>query len=134
MQHTKIEKLLRAQAETADTISRLMLTLVGLAFLGYLTLGFPDSNLLTTMTTVSIPFAGPASFRTMLILLPIILIGPRVYLQMYVDHWRRLDRISRRFQLARDPTISPLRHPLLRACTGFVLLRSRPTRTRSTSV
>ena len=98
-----------------------MLTLVGLGLLSCLTLGFPDSYLLTTKTTVTVPFAGPASFRTTLFVLPAILIGVRAYLQIYVDHWHRLDRISQHFRLARDPTVSVLRHPLLRLCTGFVL-------------
>ncbi len=98
-----------------------MLTLVGLGLLSCLTLGFPDSYLLTTRTTATVPFAGPASFRTTLFVLPAILIGVRAYLQIYVDHWQRLERISRHFRLARDPTVSALRHPLLRLCTGFVL-------------
>ena len=121
MQKARIERILRAQAETGRTINRLMLTLVGLGFLSCLTLGFPDSYLLTSATTVTIPFAGPASFRTTLIVLPVILIGLRAYLQIYVDHWRRLDRISRGFRFAREPTLSALRHPVLRLCTGFVL-------------
>jgi hypothetical protein len=98
-----------------------MLTLTGIGLVGLLTLGFPDVYLLTTAATVNVPFAGAASFKTTLIVLPILLIGVRVYLQVYVDHWRRLDQITRRFSARREPVLSPLRQPVLRLFAGFVL-------------
>lgn len=120
----RTERLLEAQAETARTINRLMLTLLGLGLASTLTVGFPDSYLLTTATTVSIPFAGAASFKALLILGPVLLICLRVYLEIYVAHWRRLDGLLRRSPSARVrrlPIASPFRHPLLRLFSGFIL-------------
>ncbi len=117
----RIERLLEAQAETARTINRLMLTSTVLGLVCCLALGFPDVYLLTTMTTVSVPFAGAASFKTMLLVLPVIVIAVRVYLQIYVHHWHWLDRITKRFSTRRVPVLSPLRQPLLRLFTGFIL-------------
>jgi uncharacterized protein YjbI with pentapeptide repeats len=118
---SRSERLLDAQAETARTINRLMLTLLGLGLVGTLTLGFPDSYLLTTATTVSIPFAGAASFKALLVLGPVLLIAVRVYLEVYLSHWRRLNRMTERQHVARTPVVSPLRHPLLKLFAFFVL-------------
>lgn len=117
----RIERLFEAQAETARTINRLMLTSTVLGLVGFLVLGFPDVYMLSTKTTVSVPFGGAASFKTMLLALPVIVIAVRVYLQIYVHHWRRLDRITKRFSTRRVPVLSPLRQPLLRLFTGFIL-------------
>ncbi len=120
----RTQRLLEAQAETARTINRLMLTLLGLGLASTLTVGFPDSYLLTTATTVSIPFAGAASFKALFILGPVLLICVRAYLEIYVTHWRRLDGLLRRSPSARVrrlPIVSPFRHPLLRLFSGFIL-------------
>ncbi len=120
----RLERLLEAQAETGKTVNRLMLTLIGVGLGGSLTLGYPDAYLLSATTTINIPFAGGASFKALLILGPIVLIAVRAYLEIYVSHWRRLDRLVRRSPTAisrRVPVASPLRHPLLRVFSFFVL-------------
>jgi Pentapeptide repeats (8 copies)/Lectin C-type domain len=122
----RVERWLDAQAETGRTINRLILTLLGLVLFSILTLGFPDSYLLTTTTTVNIPFAGAASFKTLLILGPIILITIRAYLEVYILHWSRLEATTDRFKLRRTPQISPLRHPLLRWTSRLILFGAVP--------
>ncbi len=119
--NSRTQRLLQAQAETARMIVRLMLTLLGLGLVGVLTLGFPDSYLLTTKTTVSVPFAGAASFKALLLLGPFVLIAVRIYLQIYLEHWKRLDKLTRRFNAVRVPLVSPLRHPLLRVFSSFAV-------------
>ena len=121
MQSARIERILEAQAETGKTIGQLIITLSGIGIISCLTLGIPDSFLLTSATTINIPFAGSASFRTTLVILPILLIGLRAYIEIYVSHWNRLEEISQRFRLSRRPIVSPLRHPVLRRCIGVVL-------------
>jgi len=118
---TRIQRFLGAQEKTGQTINRLLLTVLGLAAASLLTLGIPDSYLLDTATTVNVPFAGAASFKVLLVVLPMILIAARTYLQFYVSHWHRLERITQRFHMRRAPVLSPLRHPLLRIFSGFVL-------------
>ena len=121
---SRIERLVEAQAETGRTVNRLMLTLLGLGLVGTLTLGFPDSYLLTTATTVNVPFVGGASFKVMILLGPVLLIAVRAYLEIYVAHWRRIDSLVQRSPQARSkrlPLVSPLRHPMLRLFSAFVL-------------
>lgn len=121
---SRAERLLEAHLETGRTINRLSLTLLGVGLVSTLTVGFPDSYFFTTEKTVSVPLAGGASLKTLLILGPIVLIAIRAYLEVYVAHWRRLDRLVRRSPTARNmrlPVVSPLRHPLLRLFSGFVL-------------
>ena len=120
----RTQRLLDAQTQTAQTINRLMLTLLALGLASALTLGLPDSYLLTTTQTVSMPFAGAASFKVLLVVGPVVVIAVRVYLEIYVAHWRRLDDLLRRspsVQVKRLPVVSPFRHPLLRWYAAFVL-------------
>jgi uncharacterized protein YjbI with pentapeptide repeats len=55
---------------------------------------------------------------------PTVLIGLRIYLQFYVEHEHRLNRIARWISAARAPTLAPDRIPLMRAFSGsaFYLL------------
>jgi hypothetical protein len=42
---------------------------------------------------------------------PTLLIALRLYLQIYVEHSNRLDRLARRMPAARAPTLVPLKKP-----------------------
>ncbi len=53
------DKLIENLTTTGQMIGRLLLTLFSLGVFALLILGFPDSNLLPTKETVSLPFAGP---------------------------------------------------------------------------
>ena len=50
---------------------------------------------------------------------PTVLIVLRVYLQIYVEHSDRLDRIARRLPLVRVPTLVPLKNALIRVFSGL---------------
>jgi uncharacterized protein YjbI with pentapeptide repeats len=50
---------------------------------------------------------------------PAVLIILRIYLQMYVEHERRLDHIARRMSAVRAPTLAPDKNPLMRTFIGF---------------
>ncbi len=126
MNEKRIERVLAAQAETGQTINRLLLILLGLGALGGLIPTLPDVNLLATKTTVSTPFGGATSFKVLVILVPVILIAVRLYIEIYLRHWRRLDDITRRFRMRRVPRASPLLHPLLRVFSVFVLYALLP--------
>jgi hypothetical protein len=47
-----------------------------------------------------------------------VLIILRVYLQIYVEHGRRLDRVARWMSARRAPTLAPDRNPLMRIFLG----------------
>lgn len=125
------ERLVEAQGETGHTINRLSLSLIAIGVFAVLVAGLPDSTVLTTATTVSVPLVGAASIKTALVLGPLALIALRVYLQIYLEHWNRLERLIEHRARARSlisaanavrvPRISHRRHRLLRLYSGFVL-------------
>jgi hypothetical protein len=45
---------------------------------------------------------------------PAVLIVLRIYLQIYVDHGDRLDRLAQRIPVVQAPTLVPLKNPLIR--------------------
>jgi hypothetical protein len=51
---------------------------------------------------------------------PTVLIMLRVYLQIYVEHGKRLDRLARSVSVVRAPTLVPLQNPLIRALRGLI--------------
>ena len=111
----------QAQEETSATIFKIMLTFVGAASFCLLSLLAPDSSLLTSGVTLNVPFAGPVSFLGFIIVGPVILIALRIYLQIYVKHYRRLEPIGRWLHPVRAPTLVVSRNLLLRGFTGLVL-------------
>ena len=109
----------KARDDTAAQVNRIFLTHVGTAVFCALSLLTPDSSLLGGNEKISVPFAGPVSFLGFMLLGPAVLIILRIYLQIYVEHERRLDRIARRISAARAPTLVPDKNPLMRALIGF---------------
>ena len=109
----------KARDDTAAQVNRVFLTLVGTAAFCALSLLTPDSSLLAGNDKITVPFAGPVSFLGFMLLGPAVLIILRIYLQIYVEHERRLNRIARRMSAARAPTLAPDRIPLMRAFIGF---------------
>jgi hypothetical protein len=109
----------KASDDTAAQVSRIGLTFLGTAAFCLLSLFSPDSALLGGNDRLNVPFAGPVSFFGFMLLGPTVLIVLRVYLQIYVEHSDRLDRIARRLPLVRAPTLMPLENPLIRGFSGL---------------
>jgi uncharacterized protein YjbI with pentapeptide repeats len=111
----------KAQDDNAAQVTRILLTFVGTAVFCLLSLLTPDSAILAGSDKLNVPFAGPVSFIGFTLLGPTLLIALRVYLQIYVEHGQRLDRIARRIWAPRAPTLIPLENPLMRWFGGFSL-------------
>jgi hypothetical protein len=67
-----------------------------------------------------VPLAGPVSFFGFMLLGPAVLIALRVYLQIYVEHGDRLDRLARSVSVLRAPTLVPLQNPVIRLFSGLI--------------
>jgi hypothetical protein len=102
----------KASDETATQVTRIGLTFLGTAAFCLLSLLSPDSALLGGSEQINVPFAGPVSFVGLMLLGPAVLIMLRVYLQIYVEHSDRLDRLARSISIVRAPTLVPLQNSL----------------------
>jgi uncharacterized protein YjbI with pentapeptide repeats len=110
----------KARDETATQVTRVGLTFLGTTAFCLLSLLSPDSALLGGSERINVPLAGPVSFFGFMLLGPAVLIVLRVYLQIYVEHSDRLERLARSVSLARAPTLMPLRNPLIRVMSGLI--------------
>jgi hypothetical protein len=110
----------RARDETATQVTRIGLTFVGTAAFCLLSLFSPDIALLGGSERVNVPLAGPVSFSGFMLLGPAFLIVLRIYLQIYVEHSNRLDRLARSVSLVRAPTLVPLQNSLIRLFSGLI--------------
>ena len=115
------EQILEGLTETARTISRLMITLLVLALFSLLAIGQPDAYLLDTAAKVNVPSIGATTAKALLIVGPLLLIGVRIYLQIYVEHWRCLDAIANQKKIKRPVVVSPMRHRVLARFTDLAL-------------
>jgi len=110
----------KARDETATQVTRIGLTFLGTAAFCLLSLLTPDSSLLGGNEKINVPFAGPVSFLGFMLLGPTVLILLRVYLQIYVEHGERLDRLARSMSAVRAPTLVPLQNSLIRLFSGLI--------------
>src|SRR5215831_11013736 len=106
--------LSKASDETAKQVTRIGLTFFTTAAFCVLSLFSPDSALLGGNEKINVPLAGPVSFSGFMLLGPAVLIVLRIYLQIYVDHGDRLDRLAQRIPVVGAPTLVPLKVPLIR--------------------
>src|SRR6185436_350396 len=110
----------KARDETATQVARVGLTFLGLAVFCVLSLlSSPDAALLGGNEKISVPGAGSVSFLGFMILGPAFLIVLRVYLQIYVEHSARLDRLARSVSAVRAPSLVPLENPWMRLFSGL---------------
>jgi Pentapeptide repeats (8 copies) len=109
----------KARDETATQVTRIGLTFLGTTAFCLLSLLSPDSALLGGSEKINVPLAGPVSFFGFMLLGPALLIGLRVYLQIYAEHSDRLDRLARSVSVARAPTLIPLQNSLIRLFSGL---------------
>jgi uncharacterized protein YjbI with pentapeptide repeats len=116
----------KARDRTATQVIRLGLTFFGAAAFCLLSLLSPDSALLSGSEKISVPFAGPVSFSGFMLLGPAVLIMLRVYLQSYIEHSDRLDRLARSMSIVRAPTLVPLRNPWMRFFSYLVFYMLLP--------
>src|SRR5262245_32276549 len=110
----------KATDETATQITRVGLTFLGTTAFCLLSLLSPDIALLGGSERINVPLAGPVSFFGFMLLGPAVLIMLRVYLQIYVEHSDRLDRLARSARVMRAPTLVPLQNSLIRLFSGFI--------------
>jgi uncharacterized protein YjbI with pentapeptide repeats len=107
----------KARDDNAAQVNRITLTFVGAVVFCALSLLTPDSALLVGGEKLNAPLTGPVSFSGFMLLGPAVLIVLRVYLQIYVEHQRRLDRIAQLVPAGR--LLTPDKYPFLRAFRGF---------------
>jgi uncharacterized protein YjbI with pentapeptide repeats len=116
----------KARDETASQVTRFGLTFLGTAAFCLLSLLSPDSALLGGSERINVPLAGPVSFFGFMLLGPAVLIVLRVYLQIYVEHSDRLDRLARSVPVVRAPTLVPLQNSLMRLFSGLIFYTLLP--------
>jgi uncharacterized protein YjbI with pentapeptide repeats len=98
-----------------------MMTFVATAAFCLLSLLGPDSALMSGSDgVVNLPLAGPVSFLGFIVLGPTVLVALRIYLQIYLEHGVRLEKIAGRRPVARAPVLVPLQNPLLRLFSAAV--------------
>jgi hypothetical protein len=119
----------RASDETGAQIVRIGLTFVATTAFCILSLLSPDSLLLGGSEKINVPLTGPISFFGFMLLGPAILIALRIYLQIYVEHSDRLNRLARRVSTKRAPTLVPLKNPLMRVFGGLIFYLMLPLAT-----
>ena len=117
----------KAIDETNAQVTRIGLTFLGTAAFCLLSLLSPDSALLGDAEKINVPLAGPVSFFGFMVLGPAVLIMLRVYLQIYVEHSNRLERLGQSLMTARAPTLVPLKNSLMRAISGLTFYLVLPT-------
>ena len=110
----------KARDETATQVTRIGLTFLGTTAFCLLSLLSPDSALLGGSERINVPFAGPVSFFGFMLLGPAVLIVLRIYLQIYVEHSERLERLARSMSIVRAPMLVPLQNPLIRYFSGLI--------------
>jgi uncharacterized protein YjbI with pentapeptide repeats len=111
----------RARDETATQAIRIGLTFLGTAAFCLLSLLTSDIALLGGSERIDVPLAGPVSFFGFILVGPAVLIALRVYLQIYVEHWDRLDRLAKYTSvIRREPTLILLHNPIARLFSGLI--------------
>src|SRR5215470_4772840 len=117
----------KARDETTTQVTRIGLTFIGTAAFCLLSLLSPDSALLGGSEKINVPLGvGPVSFNGFMLLGPAVLIVLRVYLQIYVEHSNRLDRLARSVSAARAPTLVPIQNSLIRLFSGLIFYMLLP--------
>jgi hypothetical protein len=116
----------KARDETATQVTRIGLTFLGTTAFCLLSLLSPDSALLGGSEKINVPLAGPVSFFGFMLLGPAVLIVLRVYLQIYVEHSDRLDRLARLVSVVRAPALVPLQNSLIRVFSGLIFYMLLP--------
>jgi hypothetical protein len=113
------DAIVKARDDTAAQVNRITLTFVGAFVFCALSLLTPDSALLVGGEKLNVSGVGPVSFVGFMLLGPAVLIVLRVYLQIYVEHQRRLDRIAQLIPAGGTKILTTDKYPFLRGFRGF---------------
>jgi len=106
------QRIAEARVKTGDFIARLMMAYTAFAAFCVFALLSPDRPMIDAQAGLIMPLAGIVSFVAFMLVAPVVLIGMRFYLDVYVDRWRQLDA---ELDPETEPkTVSPLTHPRLR--------------------
>ena len=116
----------KAINETEKQVNSIMLAFIGAAAFCVLSLLTPDSALLGGSDEVTVPLAGPVSFIGFIIIGPAVLVVLRVYLQIYIEHGKRLARIARLVAAKRDPILLSSQNGFLRIAFALALFLLLP--------
>jgi uncharacterized protein YjbI with pentapeptide repeats len=116
----------KARDENAAQVTRIGVTFLGTTAFCLLSLLSPDSALLGGAEKINVPLAGPVSFFGFMLLGPAVLIALRIYLQMYVEHGDRLNRLARWASAERALTLVPLQNPLVRLLSALIFYALLP--------
>ena len=89
--------VLDAHQKCSETITKAMLTVLGVALFCLLTaFGSPDKLLLAAESTIRVPFAdAPISFLGFIVVAPLLLCVVAVYLHIFYGYWLELERERR---------------------------------------
>jgi hypothetical protein len=120
------EKLLEAYTQTGQRVTQLLITLFGVVSFCFLSLLASDRSLLGAESTLDVPFAGRVSFLGFMIIGPILLIGLRLYVTFFHQHWKALELALESSSAVRAPTVSLLTDPRLQLFSGFLLYCAVP--------
>ena len=120
------EAIGKAINETDKQINGIMLAFIGAAAFCVLSLLTPDSALLGSSEKLNVPLAGPVSFIGFIIIGPAVLILLRAYLEIYIEHGKRLAHVARLAPAKRDPTLLSSRNAFLRITFTLILISCCP--------
>jgi uncharacterized protein YjbI with pentapeptide repeats len=70
---------------------------------------------------LNVPLAGPVSFVGFIIIGPAVLVLLRAYLEIYIEHGKRLARVARFASAKRDPTLLSSQNAFLRVAFTLIL-------------
>jgi hypothetical protein len=115
------DQLGNAINETEKQVNSIMLAFIGAAAFCILSLLTPDTALLGGSDKVNVPLAGPVSFVGFIIIGPAVLVVLRTYLEIYIEHGKRLARVARRVPAKRDPTLLSSQNAFLTIAFALVL-------------
>jgi uncharacterized protein YjbI with pentapeptide repeats len=115
------EAIGKAINETEKQVNGIMLAFIGAAAFCVLSLLTPDSALLGSSEKLNVPLAGPVSFVGFIIIGPAVLVLLRAYLEIYIEHGKRLARIARLGPAKRDPTLLSSQNTFLRLAFTLIL-------------
>ena len=119
---TREDKIIEAYSKTGETFRKIMTLMTILCFFCIHTmLDSSDKDLLIT-SALALPFRlGYISFQLFIVVGPIILLILRIYLQIYYEHWKLLERVMSKRKMTKVPILSFHDHHFLDSMKLIIL-------------